>query len=135
VVDGLHEEASGLLARLWDLPPDVQRVLASHHRLEHGGTPSPVNAALLVAEALAREVDAGVTPRGAETTIDAASEADVAAALSFLRLDETTLVALRSAAGRVSAGLAAGLDGADGPGLARRREAPIPAGDSGARSS
>jgi putative nucleotidyltransferase with HDIG domain len=110
VVDDLHEEASGLLARLWDLPPDVQRVVASHHRLVYGGTPSPVNAALLVAEALAREVDAGVSARGAELPIDQSPESEMLAAQAFLQLDDATLNGLRAAAQRVSAGLAAGVD-------------------------
>jgi putative nucleotidyltransferase with HDIG domain len=133
VIDGLHEEASGLLARLWDLPPDVQRVLASHHRVEHGGTPSAVNAALLVAEALAREVDAGVTPRGAETTIDGAIEGEVAAALAFLRLDDATMGTLRAVAARVSAGLSAEPDGKPAPPRGERsHDAAIPADDTGA---
>ena len=59
-VDEVHDEASGLLARLWKLPPQVQRVVAGHHDL--GKDPEPVSAALVVAEQLVWEAGAGLEP-------------------------------------------------------------------------
>jgi HD-like signal output (HDOD) protein len=60
----VHEEASGLVTRLWGLPAEIQTVTATHHQLEVGGTPHPVNAALIAAEQLANELDASVAPAG-----------------------------------------------------------------------
>jgi len=60
VLDDVHDEASGLLARLWKLPAEVQRVVASHHDL--GKDPEPVSAALVVAEQLVWEAGAGIEP-------------------------------------------------------------------------
>ncbi|OFX25375.1 MAG: hypothetical protein A2V77_13530 [Anaeromyxobacter sp. RBG_16_69_14] len=60
VLDEVHEEASGLIARLWGLPAEIQQVAGTHHQLMVGGTPHPVNAAVIVAEQLACELDAGV---------------------------------------------------------------------------
>jgi HD-like signal output (HDOD) protein len=60
VVDDVHDEASGLLARLWKLPAQVQRVVARHHDL--GKEPEPVSAALVVAEQLVWEAGAGIEP-------------------------------------------------------------------------
>ncbi|HTP49817.1 MAG TPA: HDOD domain-containing protein [Anaeromyxobacteraceae bacterium] len=61
VLDEVHEEASGLLARLWKLPDPVQRVMARHHDLPKE-RPEPVSAALIVAEQLCWEAGAGVEP-------------------------------------------------------------------------
>jgi hypothetical protein len=77
-------------------------VVGTHHQLEVGGTPHPVNATLLVAEALAAAVDAGVTPAGArERTVDASREGLVEAACGVLRLDAASLEALRAEAAAV----------------------------------
>jgi len=61
VVDEVHDEASGLLARLWKLPDPVQRVVASHHELR-SERPEPVSAVLIVAEQLCWEAGAGMEP-------------------------------------------------------------------------
>jgi len=65
VLDDVHEEASGLVTRLWGLPNEIQTVVATHHQLEVGGMPHPVNAALIVSEQLAGELDAGELDLGA----------------------------------------------------------------------
>jgi HD-like signal output (HDOD) protein len=62
VLDEVHEEASGLKARLWRLPPAIERVVATHHEPSPGGAPSPVNATLVVAEQLAWEAGCGLAP-------------------------------------------------------------------------
>jgi putative nucleotidyltransferase with HDIG domain len=62
VLDEVHEEASGLLARLWKLPENIQRLVASHHEPAPDGKPEPVNAALIVAEQLCWEAGAGLEP-------------------------------------------------------------------------
>ncbi len=58
VLNDVHQEASGVLTRLWGLPPEIQRVVATHHQLVVGGTPDPVIAHLMVAEHLAGELGA-----------------------------------------------------------------------------
>jgi putative nucleotidyltransferase with HDIG domain len=60
VLDEVHDAGSGLLARLWKLPPQVQRVVATHHDL--GRDSEPVTAALVVAEQLVWEAGAGLEP-------------------------------------------------------------------------
>ena len=62
VLDEVHEEASGVLARLWKLPENIQRVLATHHDPAPGGKVELVNAALVVAEHLVWEAGAGHAP-------------------------------------------------------------------------
>lgn len=62
VLDDVHVEASGLLARLWKLPDALQRVVATHHDAVVDGRAQPANAALVVAEQLAWEAGAGMLP-------------------------------------------------------------------------
>ena len=58
----LHEEASGLLARLWKLPEPIARAVATHHEVTVEGVPQPVNAAIIVAEQLVWEAGLGLLP-------------------------------------------------------------------------
>ena len=96
LLDGLHEQASGLLTRLWGLPAEIQRVVGSHHQLEVGGTPHPVNALLIVAEGLADGLDAGMTPVDArDRSLDANPPDLFDAACEILGLDGPALEAVR----------------------------------------
>lgn len=110
VLRGVHEAASGLLARLWGLPPVIQRLVGSHHQLEFGGKPHPVNAALIVAEALACERGAGMAPApgaGAAEDLDANPPALLEAACAALSLGPADLAAMREQAAAVLGALAA----------------------------
>jgi putative nucleotidyltransferase with HDIG domain len=62
VLDEVHDEASGLLARLWDLPVQIQVVVANHHDLTVDGRPQPLCAALVLAEQLCWEAGCGLEP-------------------------------------------------------------------------
>jgi putative nucleotidyltransferase with HDIG domain len=62
VLDEVHEEASGVLARQWKLSEQIQQVVGSHHSVTVDGTVRPVNAAVIVAEQLAWEAGAGLLP-------------------------------------------------------------------------
>jgi HD-like signal output (HDOD) protein len=107
VLDEVHQEASGLVTRLWGLPSEIQHVVATHHQLHVGGTPHPVNATLIVAERLARELGAGMQPPPGEDEGAPALDASApglfeeaaaalgltAAALASMRIEATELVA------------------------------------------
>jgi HD-like signal output (HDOD) protein len=60
VLDAVHCDASGILARLWKLPPQIQAVLGTHHDVVVDGKAQPANAALVVAEQLCWEAGAGM---------------------------------------------------------------------------
>jgi HDOD domain len=62
VLDAVHADASGQLAKRWGLPGPLQEVIAHHHALEIDGEARPVNAALVVAEQLCWEAGAGMLP-------------------------------------------------------------------------
>jgi HD-like signal output (HDOD) protein len=106
-VAACHEEASGLVGKLWKLHAPILDVVASHHRLSPRSPPLvPV---LVVAEQLAYELDAGIAPvvwpeggdpeapplppRGA---LDANDPDTLARARELLRLDDAALEALRA---------------------------------------
>lgn len=97
-----HEEASGVVTRLWGLPEEIQRVASTHHRLEACG-PRAVNAALVVAEGLAADLGAGLHPGapGAELgalPLDRSSPELFAAACEAIGLDEHEVAEARAEA-------------------------------------
>jgi putative nucleotidyltransferase with HDIG domain len=102
VIHELHEEASGLLARLWDLPGEIREVVAAHHRLVHGGTPHPVTAALIVADRLATDARMGAVAATA-SACDLTPEEEFAAARAFLRVDDAMLALLKVEAAEIAA--------------------------------
>lgn len=108
-VDEVHEDASGLVTRLWGLPAEIQRVTSTHHRLEVGGTPQPVNAALIVAEHLALELDAGVAPAGraGHPAPDANPQELFEAACAALCLEDRGVEAIRADAREIMGALSA----------------------------
>jgi putative nucleotidyltransferase with HDIG domain len=55
-IEMVHEEASAILAKSWDLPPDVQLVLSNHHRFVIGGRVHPLAAAVCLADWMAGEI-------------------------------------------------------------------------------
>jgi putative nucleotidyltransferase with HDIG domain len=107
VVDELHQEAAGVVTRLWGLPPEIQRVVATHHQLVVGGTPHPVNATLIVAERFAAELGAAVSPEGATAAagLDGAPPGLFEAACETLGLAGASLDAARCEATEIAAAL------------------------------
>jgi len=121
VLDAVHADVSGLLARRWKLPEPLPTILASHHRASLDGVAHPVNAALIVAEQLCWEAGAGILepPAGATATtaalpeqpmdgLDATWPSVVKEALGIVRLDGDALCAARVAAFDVVGSLGAG---------------------------
>ncbi len=110
ILDAVHAETSGLLAGVWNLPADVKTTVSRHHSLKVGGQPDRMVAALVVAEQLAYENDAGMVPvrwpdEGASEplppppdALDASPEALVREAREVLGLGDARLDSLRRAA-------------------------------------
>jgi putative nucleotidyltransferase with HDIG domain len=107
-VMSVHEEAAALVARLWKLPDEIQWVVGAHHRL--GPRSHPLVPVLIVAEQLAYELDAGLTPvawpedAGDELpapppgALDANGPEVVREALRVLRVEAAALESLRAEA-------------------------------------
>jgi HD-like signal output (HDOD) protein len=67
-----HQEASAVVARIWNLPQDVQLVLGHHHDVLIDKYPHPLAAVVALAEELSREFGMGVVINGqrCDTTSD-----------------------------------------------------------------
>jgi len=111
VLDEVHEEASGVLARLWRLPENLQRMVATHHEPAPDGKVEPVNATLIVAEQLCWEAGAGLeppppdanpysmeTPEPPSDGVDVNWTGLVDEARKVLRVDDLTMAAARAEA-------------------------------------
>ncbi len=111
VIDEVHEEASGLLTRLWKLPEAIQRMVSTHHEPAPGGKIELVNASLVVAEQLAWEAGAGMeppppdaapmsmtTPEAPVDGVDANWSGVVEEARRALRMDDLAMAAARAEA-------------------------------------
>ena len=93
-VDGLHERASGILARLWGLPDSIVEVVGHHHHL-HTGEFSKVAAAICIADRLSASFGADVVgpadAQGIAIAGDAVSDLDFEIARGELKLSEQKL--------------------------------------------
>jgi HD-like signal output (HDOD) protein len=49
-VVGIHEELGAMLARIWELPPEVSILIENHHQPVIGGFAHPIACALVIAE-------------------------------------------------------------------------------------
>jgi HD-like signal output (HDOD) protein len=91
VVDGMHEEASGLIARLWNLPPEVQHVVSHHHQIVLQGYVHPLCAVVCLGDHLADELGFQVSDEEAGLRLDVSGEATLARARAELRLGDPQL--------------------------------------------
>jgi len=121
VLDEVHEEASGVLARLWKLPDGIQRMVATHHEPAPGGKVEPVNATLIVAEQLCWEAGAGMeppppdanactmeTPEPPTDGVDVNWSGLVDEARQVLRVDDLAMAAARAEAFQIVGSLSGG---------------------------
>lgn len=108
-VISVHEEAAAQVTRLWKLPEEIQWVVGAHHQV--GPRAHPLVPVLVIAEQLAYELDAGLTPiewpEGAShdeppvpprSALDANGPDTIASALKALHLDAAGLDLLRAEA-------------------------------------
>jgi HD-like signal output (HDOD) protein len=89
-IDGMHEQAGGLMARHWRLSPDIATVIEQHHRFDPNRTGVPVlTAVLCVAEHMAAELNFGIMEASAVShrLFDGHGPGRYAVALKRLKLD------------------------------------------------
>jgi putative nucleotidyltransferase with HDIG domain len=55
-----HQEVSGMIAQLWKLPEEVQKVVANHHTFPAGEPPNPLSAVVAITEELSLSLGKGV---------------------------------------------------------------------------
>lgn len=93
-IDGLHERASGILARLWGLPDSIVDVVGHHHHM-HTDELSKVAAAICVADRLTAgfgaDVVGPVDEHGVAVFGDRVSDVDFEIARTELGLNEQKL--------------------------------------------
>jgi HD-like signal output (HDOD) protein len=105
-IDGLHEQASGHVARIWNLPAEVRHVVAHHHAIVHEGFVHPLSAVVCLAEQLAVDCGRGILAAGTvdgAQIVDASGAALLARAQSELRLLPAQLELIRKEAAQVVA--------------------------------
>ena len=97
-IDRLHEQATGIVTRLWQLPPEITEVVSHHHHPERcrDAEAARVAAAVCVADALTDRFEASIigsaesTDQGADHT----SDASMAAGRDLLKLDDAKLATI-----------------------------------------
>lgn len=89
-----HAEASCVVARLWNLPGDVQLVLGNHHLVSVQGYVHPAAAVVAVAEQLASESGFDLQI-GTATWVDATPQKVQAQARTALGITDQTMTMLR----------------------------------------
>lgn len=94
-IDRLHEQASGIVTNLWQLPTEIQEVVAHHHHL-HTGETSRVAAAINIADQLSERFGASVVgpvdAEGVLLTGDAIDEFDLEVSRAELGLSEPAMI-------------------------------------------
>jgi putative nucleotidyltransferase with HDIG domain len=90
-LDAIHEEASGIVASLWKLPPDLQLVIAHHHSPSIGGYDHPAVALVCLAEFMANDLGFGLPE-----PFDRASSGVFARSMAALGLDDAQFRTLRN---------------------------------------
>jgi HD-like signal output (HDOD) protein len=93
-IDALHEQASGIITKLWQLPEEISEVVAHHHHL-HTGETSRVAAAINIADQLSERFGASVVgPIDAQGVLlvgDAVDEFDLEVSRAELGLNDQAM--------------------------------------------
>jgi putative nucleotidyltransferase with HDIG domain len=86
-VDGMHDQAGGMMAKLWGLSPEIAKVIEQHHQLDRDASAAPVLVAVLyVAEHYADTCGFAVCEPASETVFDRHLPGRFEQALGRLRL-------------------------------------------------
>lgn len=123
-VDRVHQRAGELMAKLWELPPDIQTTLASHHQVILKGEVHLLSATVAIANEVAHSLGTGVIPKAdgaleemseaerdcvrAHTSVDKSGKGTIKHAVDGLGLDEATLLQIRKEGQEVLATLSSG---------------------------
>jgi len=93
-IDVLHEQASRVVTKLWNLPVELQELVGHHHHL-HTGETSRIAAALHIADRLSERFGASVVgpvdTQGALMAGDAVDDFDLEVSRTELNLSERTM--------------------------------------------
>ncbi len=93
-IDTLHEQASRIVTKLWNLPIELQEVVGHHHHL-HTGATSRVAAAIHIADRLSERFGASVVgpvdDQGVLLAGDAVDEFDLEVSRAELSLSEQAM--------------------------------------------
>ncbi len=63
-VDRVHQRAAEIMAKHWELPPDIQFAISAHHQVLIQGHAHPLAATVALGDELAHEMGFGVIPKG-----------------------------------------------------------------------
>jgi hypothetical protein len=103
-LDGLHEQASKLVTKLWGLPTDLS-VIVGHHRQLHTGGTSRTAAVVAIADNLTEHFSAHIVgppdPDGNSMPADKVAQLQVSDARSVLGLDDGLMARITAEAGTV----------------------------------
>lgn len=95
-IETTHESTGTLLARIWDLPGDLPRLIGQHHHFQATGEDALDLATIHVAEAIANRLGRGITPVGQphqlRQSVDMVTPDVVATARKSLRLSQPQIV-------------------------------------------
>jgi HD-like signal output (HDOD) protein len=101
-IDQAHQKLSGIMAEIWEMPPEVKYVVGRHHSIVDQGQVHPLCAVVCVAEHLAntlgRAIGPAPGPGGTELSVDTADHSMVQRALVELQFDKGKLSDLQAAA-------------------------------------
>jgi HD-like signal output (HDOD) protein len=106
-----HQEASAVVARLWNLPIDIQLVLGHHHDVVIEGHAHPLAAVVAVAEELTRDLGMGVVINGQRC--DATSDNALMHARNAVGFDKARMDKVREEAKKLIAKLERTAGGSD----------------------
>lgn len=92
-----HESLSGLVVETWKLPQPIQNVVSRHHQLGHHFSTSRDVAALVLANAIAEDVQCGISHPAHPTSDDVSMEL----AIQILELSDAQCDEIRAKAERL----------------------------------
>ncbi len=94
-IDRAHGKAGALMAKLWELPPDVQLAIEHHHQVLMDGHAHPLAATICVADEIAHEMGFGLLPE--EEAGEGVSELEAACLSSHTSVDRSLAQTLERA--------------------------------------